>query len=127
MKKNGFTLIELLAVIVILAVIALITVPAVMNVVADAKVSAAKDAAYGYIKAVELDMAVKVGKGETVTLSTTLTTVTVDVKGTTPLDVNLVVTNGEVVSGSVLTSGYLVTVVAGEVTTAVASALTVLP
>lgn len=53
-KKRGFTLIELLAVIVILAVIALIATPIIMNVINDSKKGAAKDSAFGYIKAVEL-------------------------------------------------------------------------
>lgn len=56
MKQKGFTLIELLAVIVILAVIALIATPIIMNVIDDAKAGAAKDSAYGYIKAVELEL-----------------------------------------------------------------------
>lgn len=55
MKKNkGFTLIELLAVIVILAIIALIATPIIMNVINDSKKGAAKDAMFGYVKAVEL-------------------------------------------------------------------------
>lgn len=53
-KKNGFTLIELLAVIVILAIIALIATPIIMSVIRDAKVGAAKDSMFGYVKAVEL-------------------------------------------------------------------------
>lgn len=53
-SKKGFTLIELLAVIVILAVIALIATPIIMNVISDSKEGAAKDAMYGYVKAIEL-------------------------------------------------------------------------
>lgn len=55
MKQNnkGFTLIELLAVIVILAIIALIATPIILNMINDAKKSAAKDSAYGYIDAVD--------------------------------------------------------------------------
>lgn len=52
-NKKGFTLIELLAVIVILAIIALIATPIIMDVIKDAKKSAAKDSAYGYMKSVE--------------------------------------------------------------------------
>ena len=52
-RKNGFTLIELLAVIVILAIIALIATPIILNMINDAKKSAAKDSAYGYIEAIE--------------------------------------------------------------------------
>lgn len=54
MKQNkGFTLIELLAVIVILAIIALIATPIILNMINDAKKSARKDSAYGYLDAVE--------------------------------------------------------------------------
>ena len=52
-KNKGFTLVELLAVIVILAIIALIATPIILNIIKDAKRSAAKDSAYGYIDAVE--------------------------------------------------------------------------
>lgn len=52
-NKKGFTLIELLAVIVILAIIALIATPIILNMINDAKKSAAKDSAYGYIDAVD--------------------------------------------------------------------------
>ena len=52
-KNKGFTLVELLAVIVILALIALIATPIILNIIKDAKRSAAKDSAYGYIDAVE--------------------------------------------------------------------------
>ena len=60
MNQKGFTLIELLAVIVILAVIALIATPIVMNSIEEARKSAAKNAAYGVIKAIEHDMALRV-------------------------------------------------------------------
>ena len=53
MNKKGFTLIELLAVIVILAIIALIATPIILSMINDAKKSAAKDSAYGYIDAVD--------------------------------------------------------------------------
>lgn len=55
-KNKGFTLIELLAVIVIISVIALIATPIIMNVIDKSKNGAAKDSAYGYIKAVELEL-----------------------------------------------------------------------
>jgi len=54
MNKKGFTLIELLAVIVILAIIALITAPIILGVIENARKDAAKDKAWGTIKAVEL-------------------------------------------------------------------------
>ena len=53
MNKKGFTLIELLAVIVILAIIALIAVPIVLNMISQARRSAARSAALGYIDAIE--------------------------------------------------------------------------
>ena len=52
-KNKGFTLIELLAVIVILAIIALIAVPIVMNLITKARLSAAKDSAYGVLKSAQ--------------------------------------------------------------------------
>ena len=54
MKKNekGFTLIELLAVIVILAIIALIATPIVISSIETAREGAARDSAYGALKAV---------------------------------------------------------------------------
>ena len=52
-NKKGFTLIELLAVIVILAVIALIATPIILNMINDARKSAAKSAALGYIDTIE--------------------------------------------------------------------------
>ena len=56
--KKGFTLIELLAVIVILAVIALITTPMILGVIETSKESSAKVSAYGYIDAVETQVAI---------------------------------------------------------------------
>lgn len=53
MNKKGFTLIELLAVIVILAIIALIAVPQVIRILNNARLSAAKDSAYGILKAAD--------------------------------------------------------------------------
>ena len=53
-NRKGFTLIELLAVIVILAIIALITTPTILNVMENSRRDAAKDKAYGTIKAVQL-------------------------------------------------------------------------
>ena len=56
--KKGFTLIELLAVIVILAVIALIATPMILGVIETSKESSAKVSAYGYIDAVETQVAI---------------------------------------------------------------------
>lgn len=54
MKKNnkGFTLIELLAVIVILAIIALIATPIVLNMISNARKSAARSSALGYVDSI---------------------------------------------------------------------------
>ena len=52
-KIKGFTLIELLAVIVILAVVALVATPIILTSVSNAKKSAARTSALGYVKAVE--------------------------------------------------------------------------
>ena len=56
--KKGFTLIELLAVIVILAVISLIATPMILGVIETSKESSAKVSAYGYIDAVEKQVAI---------------------------------------------------------------------
>ena len=58
MKNKGFTLIELLAVIVILAVISLIATPMILGVIETSKESSAKVSAYGYIDAVETQVAI---------------------------------------------------------------------
>ena len=69
MNKNGFTLLELLAVIVILAIIALIATPTILNVVNDAQRDAAKDKAWGVMKAVEnAYMEEQASTGQTVAL-----------------------------------------------------------
>ena len=52
-NKKGFTLIELLAVIVILAIIALIAIPIILNMIEQSRKGAARDAAYGFIDAIE--------------------------------------------------------------------------
>ena len=56
--KKGFTLIELLAVIVILALISLIATPMILGVIETSKESSAKVSAYGYIDAVETQIAI---------------------------------------------------------------------
>lgn len=101
MNKKGFTLIELLAVIVILAIIALIAVPQVLKILNSARQSAAKDSAYGIIKAAESYVATYMMEhdGDWVTKDVTFEckssgctatvdtkTVTLDFKGTKPTD-----------------------------------------
>ena len=117
MKKNkGFTLIELLAVIVILAVIALIATPIIMNVINDAKKGAAKDAMYGYVKAVELSSAASfdasnVPNGTYQTQNGNLKkdseTLDIHFKGTKPKDGGEVVLNyGNVTSATLEFNGF---------------------
>ena len=57
MKNKGFTLIELLAVIVVLAIISLIAIPIIANVIDKAKEGSAIDSSYGYIDALEKNVA----------------------------------------------------------------------
>ena len=100
MKNKGFTLIELLAVIVILAIIALIATPIVMDSIANAKKGATKDAAYGFAKAAEYSIALKM---ETTSAPTTLITAdiaNVSVKGTKPDAAALTLSNGTVTGGT---------------------------
>ena len=52
-NRKGFTLIELLAVIIILAIIALIAVPVILNMINQARKSAARSSALGYVEAIE--------------------------------------------------------------------------
>ena len=131
-NKKGFTLIELLAVIVILAIIALIATPIILNMINDARKSAAKDSAYGYIDAVEkyvtlasmgevsteYDSAVlptgySTASGATVTCTeacatssdTFLSAVNATVKGTKPDKVTLVFANGNLTTGTTFTYG----------------------
>lgn len=85
MKKNkGFTLIELLAVLVILVVIAAIATPIVMGIINDAKESAARSSADGFIDSVESTLAVEM-----------LTNVAFVPKGTWEIGDDGELTNGE--------------------------------
>lgn len=52
-NKKGFTLIELLAVIVILAIIALIATPIILSMINNARKSAARSSALGYVESIE--------------------------------------------------------------------------
>lgn len=58
MRREGFTLIELLAVIVIITIIAFIATPIILGVIENARKGAAKTSAYGYIDAVEKQVAI---------------------------------------------------------------------
>ena len=105
MKQNqkGFTLIELLAVIVILAIIALIATPIVLSTIETARIGAAKDSAYGALKAVSegyLESQVNspdgVGASYDFASSATTNTFTVTISGTKPTSGKVTVTDSNV-------------------------------
>ena len=114
MKKNkGFTLIELLAVIVILAIIAIIAVPIILNVVEKSKESSAVDSAYGYINAIENNLATAEVKSGLVAedkeyddLSTFEETYNITVKGTKPSSGTFTLEKRKVVSAEFIINGY---------------------
>lgn len=64
-RNKGFTLIELLAVIVILAIIALIATPMILGVIETAKKGGAESSAFGYIDAIEKQIALDILTGDT--------------------------------------------------------------
>lgn len=111
-RKNGFTLIELLAVIVILAIIALIATPIILNMINDAKKSAAKDSAYGYIEAIEYQnsMAQLDSKKYSLIATGDATTINsqVNAKGTKPTSGNVTITNGKVIAADLCINEYVV-------------------
>ena len=99
-NKKGFTLIELLAVIVILAIIALIAVPVILSILTKSRQSAAADTAYSVLNAAELYYAEALLEnptdafkettvefdGDNMTISPAITGLTIEVKGTKPVD-----------------------------------------
>ena len=96
MKNNkGFTLIELLAVIVILAVIALIATPVVMNSIEEARKGSARNAAYGTVKAIEHDVALKILAQEEIPAVYDEDS-NIDIQGTAPEKMNVPITDGEI-------------------------------
>ena len=114
MKKRGFTLIELLAVIVILAIIALIATPIILGVVEDARKSAAKSAAYGYLDAVAKQIVLHDVDSDTysntVTIAGgTLTDSEVPVQGEQPSEVSIAYSDGKFGAGKIVINGYEVT------------------
>ena len=113
MKKKGFTLIELLAVIVILAIIALIATPIVLNMISNAKKSAAKASAYGYIQSIDnnnefadadIENYTKIADG-----TYDVSNITVSMKGKAPDDGTVTITSGKVSSATLCINGYTVT------------------
>ena len=109
-KRKGFTLIELLAVIVILAIIALIATPIILNMINDAKKSAAKDSAYGYIEAIEYNNSMSAIDNQKYPLieSGEVTTLNVKVKGTPPTKGTVTITSGRVTEADLCINNYSV-------------------
>lgn len=107
MKKSnkGFTLIELLAVIVILAVIALIATPLIMNVINDARKNSSKDAAYGYIDAVEKSIVQALYSNPEMSMPATVGS-DVSVKGSKPTAASLTLSEGTVVGGTITINSH---------------------
>ena len=113
MRKKGFTLIELLAVIVILAIIALIAVPVILNVIEKSKESSAVDSAYGYIHAIENNLAIAEVKNGLVAedkeyedLREFEETYNINVKGTKPVSGKFTLNKRKVVSAEFKIDGY---------------------
>ena len=112
-NKKGFTLIELLAVIVILAIIALIAVPIVLNMITQARRSAARSAALGYIDAIEYNNGFANAEMDGYTLITgtkNVSEINVKMKGKKPDSGSVTITNdGKVESATLCINGYNVT------------------
>lgn len=115
MKKKliGFTLIELLAVIVIIAVLAVIAVPIVGGIIDRVKREAFKDSAYSYIKVIEYYIASSNNDDLMSNNQPTdglFTNAKLDIKGTSPTEVELNLVDGKVVSGYLSYDGYSVVI-----------------
>ena len=110
MKKKGFTLIELLAVIVILAIIALIATPIILSMINNARKSAAKSSAYGYIEAIDSNngFADAEVEGYTKIEDGTYDTseISVRMKGKAPEGGEVTITSGKVTSADICMNGY---------------------
>ena len=112
MKKKGFTLIELLAVIVILAIIALIATPIILNMINNARKSAAKSSAYGYIEAIDsnngfADAEVE-GYTKIVDGTYDVSEISVRMKGKAPEGGEITITQGKVTNADICMNGYKV-------------------
>jgi len=121
-NKKGFTLIELLAVIVILAIIALIAVPIVLNMISQARRSAARSAALGYVDAIEYNNGFANAEMDGYTLITgtkNVSEINVKMKGKKPDSGSVTVdSNGKVTGASDLCfNGYKVSYDGKDVTT----------
>ncbi len=112
-NKKGFTLIELLAVIVILAIIALIAVPIVLNMITQARKSAARSAALGYVDAIEYNNGFAESEiaGYTKIIGQkSISEIDVKMKGKKPDSGTVTINeNGKVTSATLCINGYTVT------------------
>ena len=119
MNRKGFTLIELLAIIVILAIIAVITIPKITKITEKSRKDSASLSANGYIEAVEKYAMIESQnddefemEGEFTILDGVLSqdseTYTINVNGTIPTNGNLVISEGDVVSGCLTMGKYRV-------------------
>ena len=110
-NKKGFTLIELLAVIVILAIIALIAVPIVLNMINQARRSAARSTALGYVDAIEYNNGfAQIGtEGYTAVTSGNVSDINVKSKGKKPTSGTVTVdSNGRVTGATLCINNYTV-------------------
>ena len=116
MKKKGFTLIELLAVIVILAIIALIAIPQILGVIERARKGAAEDSAYGYIDAVEKQIALDIinDKEDKSNKVIQVKTYEVNMKGSKPSDGWIKLQKGKVINYSLKINEYYINPVNGK-------------
>ena len=109
-NKKGFTLIELLAVIVILAIIALIAVPIVLNMISQARKSAARSAALGYIDAIEYNNGFAEVEQEgytSITGEKEVSEIDVKMKGKKPDSGSVTISNeGKVTHAEICINGY---------------------
>ncbi len=109
-NKKGFTLIELLAVIVILAIIALIAVPIVLNMIEQARKSAARSAALGYVDAIEYNNGFANAEMDgytSITGEKEVEEIDVKMKGKKPDSGNVTIdSNGKVTHAEICINGY---------------------
>jgi len=111
-KKKGFTLIELLAVIVILAIIALIATPIILSMINNARKSAAKSSAYGYIEAIDSNNgfadADVAGYTKITDGTHDVSEISVPMKGKAPDSGSVEIEKGKVKTANICINGYTV-------------------
>lgn len=112
LNKKGFTLVELLAVIVILAIIMLIATPSILNIIGEARKGAARSSAMGYINAIEKEaMAREVNEHSVRLMNAHISDADlIPLRGQAPDSVNIVISEGSVVSGMLVFGNYVFTV-----------------